>query len=124
MDFWDIRERERAEEASLRKAIDILDATINFAKRAQAIRTAAGYNDFVASIRQLHVSAMSKLATDATLNNDALRELRGRVSALADLLSLVTSERATDLLEARKLQVQNDLDDALKRRPKPREVTT
>lgn len=118
--FWDVKERERQEEASLRKALEILEASILLSKRAVAIRTAPGFSALVDQLRKLHGAAMSKLATDMTLTNDAIREQRGRVGALADLISLLTNEQSTDLLEARMAQVQNDLDAALQRRPKPK----
>lgn len=116
--FWDVKERERQEEASLKKALEILEASILLSKRAVAIRNAPGFSAMVDQLRKLHSAAMSKLATDMTLTNDSIREQRGRVSALADLISLLTNEQSTDLLEARMAQVQNDLDDALRRRPK------
>jgi len=121
--FWDVREHEAAEERELEKQIDSLSAAIDLGRRALQIRNAPGFQGFLEAVTDLRDVAVRKLARDNKLTDAGMREQRGCVQALEDVLSLLTSEQMVDLLEAQRQSRQNTLEGALRRRPKPREDT-
>lgn len=123
--FWDVRSHEKEEEAAFARQIDDLSKAIDVGKKASQIRHAAGFTALVSAIEDLRNVAARKMVSDDSLTNDGLREMRARVKALEDVLTLMTKENITDHLEARRAQSQNDLTVALSRRPKKQnEVTT
>lgn len=118
-DIWDIRSREKAEEKQFTDKLRQYDEALEVIKRSSALRSAAGFTDFVKSIENLRDSAQRRLVSEDGYTDAGLREARGRVRALNDILSLLVGTNAGDLLAARRQALQNDFDDVLKRRPKP-----
>jgi hypothetical protein len=120
--LWDIRAQEKAHEEALRRQIDQLERAVALGKRALAIRNAPGYQDFVKAIHGIREGLVAQLAsTNAVMGDSELRELRGRCHALADVLAILgKSDMAVEELAARAAKKQNDLEMALKRRPKPK----
>lgn len=118
--LWDVRVREKEEEDTLRRQLAKIDSEIVTARKSSALRNSPGFADLVKSIETLRESSVNALIMDTTLTNDGLREQRGIARALSRVLALMLSDKAADRLEANKQIVQNMLDEALKRRPKPK----
>lgn len=119
--FWDVRSKEAEEERRLREGIKSLELSLGVIKRAQSMRTASGYREFVESVASLRDNSQRNLVADDRLTDAGMREARGRVRALNDILGLLESEQASQQLEEKLAAMQNELDAAMKRRPKPRE---
>lgn len=123
--FWDIREQEREQENSLRRSIASIDAELDVVRRAASMRQSAGFSDFLKSVERLRDVATNRLISDLKLTDAGLREARSRVRSLNDVIQIVTGNGVTELLEARRAEVQNALETTINRRPKPKqEVTT
>lgn len=121
-EFWDIHRHEAEEERGLRQEIDSRTAAIDMARRTGQIRNAPGFQDFLKAVQGLRDQAVKNLATDSRLTDVGLREQRGRVQALDDVLKLLTRDGILEHLELQKQHYENALAEALRRRPKPREV--
>jgi hypothetical protein len=117
--FWNVRDREEAEERTLRTEIASITQQLEVARRCEALKHAPGYADFLKSLQGLHAGAREQLVGNERLTNDGLREMRGRVKGLESVLALLTSTTETSTLAARLTERQNQLTEALKRRPKP-----
>lgn len=118
--FWDVRAREEQEELALSKAVAGYDAELDLMKKAEAMRLSSGYADFVKAIERLRDLTTKRLVGDDRTTNDGLRELRGEAKALGRVLELLSTGKAAELLEARRAQMQNALDEAKRRRPQPK----
>lgn len=123
-DFWDVKERERREEQQFTDKLRQYDDALLVIEKTTALRTSSGYTDFVKAIENLRDGAQKRLVSDDSYTDAGLRESRGRVRALNDILSLLVGTNAGDLLAERRASLQNELDDVLKRRPKPREESS
>jgi hypothetical protein len=118
--FWDVREQEAVEERVLRDKIDTVQRRIGLCRRARALQGAAGFAELLEATRGLYEKALNKLAT-AVLDDGALREQRGRVMALRDVLAgMEKSDDAVQHLAAQEVELQNQLKAVLHARPKPR----
>lgn len=124
--FWDVKGRERDEEVSLRRQIAAIDAELEVTRRTEAVRHAAGFSDFLKSLETMHRVARERLVGDERLTNEGLREQRGRVRGLESVLALLTNSKEPKQLAERRAALQNVLDEAMRRRPKPKptEVTS
>ena len=122
--FWSVVERERAEETNLRREIAATEAQLDVIRRVDALKHAAGFSDFLKSLERMHKTAREKLVGDERLTDQGLREQRGRVKGLESVLTLLTSSGEQKLLAERRESLQNALDEALKRRPKPKREET
>jgi hypothetical protein len=122
--FWNVRARELDEERRLQADIDSVEASIVLAKKSVAIRNAPGFEDFLKAIKGLHSSSLVDLVTDAKLTDQGLREQRGRVRALEDVISLLTKSSMLEMLETHLAARKSLLEDVLKRRPKPKQEAT
>lgn len=123
--FWDVREREQAEEQALSSQIDSLERAVNVIHRTQALRHATGFADLVQALKGLLGSASQKLENDTRLTDPVLREQRGYVRALNDVIALLTREGQAEHLASQIEQRKNALAAARCRRPQSsREVTT
>lgn len=119
-DFWNIRAHEAEEERKFRAAIKDCDEKIALLRRAEALRSATGFGDFLNSVEAMHRSARHSLETDPKLTDAGMREERGRARAFAEILSVLRSSDAAEHLAAQRQELQNRLDEALERRPIPR----
>lgn len=99
--------------------ISSIEAAITLQKRAMAMRTSPGYNDFLEAIRGVTEAAMRTLVAE-DMTDAHMREQRGRVRAFQDVTKLLTNDRAIETLEGRLQELQNAAQEALRRRPKPR----
>jgi len=118
--FWDIREQEALQERILRDKIDTVQRKLNLCRRSLALRGAAGFKDYLEATRELHQKALAKLV-GGHLDDGALREQRGRVMALRDVLvGLEKSDVAAQQLAEEESKLQNQLKAVLHARPKPR----
>lgn len=118
--FWDIRSREAAEERELKQQLEGIQRALQLGNRARALRGGEGFKEFVRAVEDLHDHALRRLAR-AELGNDALREVRGKVEALRDVLALLQdTDRSLEILAAREQGLQNQLSAVLRARPKPR----
>lgn len=122
--FWDVREHEAAEERELEKQIDSLSSAIELGRRAMQIRNAPGFQDFLKAVHDLRDVAIRKLARDGKLTDIGMREQRGRVQAIEDVISLLKSDHMLEQLEVQRVARKNTLTGARQRRPKPREDQT
>lgn len=116
-DLWNVKAREEAEEAHLRSVITGLKGGIELVKASIAMRTSSGYADFLKACTSLRDISRSTLVHDNALTDAGLRESRGRVRALNEVLGLLSSDTAAAELEGRLEVAQNELDAALQRRP-------
>lgn len=121
--FWSISERERVEEVNLRREIATVDAQLDVIRRRELVQHAPGFTDFLKSLQALHVVTREKLVGDGKLTDQGLREVRGSVKGIESVLALLTSSTEGKQLAERRAELQNALQEALKRRPKPKEVT-
>ena len=118
--LWDIRAQERAEEEHLLAQIDSVQRAINLGRRAASMRNASGFQDFIQAVTDLHSHALKRLAV-GTFDDMGLREQRGRVQALRDVLGILErSDVAVEQLVAREEDLQNQLRAVRHARPKPR----
>lgn len=122
-EFWNVAAREAAEERKLREEIANLNAQLEVSRRSEGLKHAPGYADFLKSLQSLHSSYRVALVADDRLTNDGLREMRGKVKGVESVLALLTSTTETTALAKRLQDCQNQLNETLKRRPQPKEVT-
>lgn len=122
-DFWNVAARESVEDRKLREEIATLNAQLDVARRCEALKHAPGYQDFLKSLQSLHSAYRAALIGDDRLTNDGLREMRGKVKGVESVLALLTSTTETSALAKRLQDCQNQLNETLKRRPQPKEVT-
>lgn len=118
--FWDVRRREQDEIDALQRDVLACTLQIDLLKKAEAIRHAPGFHDFLTALKGMHSLERDKLVGDNRFTNDGLRELRGRVKALESVLSLLTKPQTTGVLAERLEASKNALAEALKRRPRPK----
>jgi hypothetical protein len=118
--FWNVKAREQAEEDKLRRDILEISVQIDTARRVEALRGAAGFQEFVKSVQASHALAREKLIGDEKLTDQGLREQRGRVKGLESVLALLTKPQITSTLAEQLAERQNVLADMLRRRPKPK----
>lgn len=123
-DFWSVHRREEAELEGIRSEIRKLEAELQVAQRAEALKHAPGYQDFFKALQQLHASARDQLVGDNRLTDAGLREMRGRVKGVESVLALLTSTTEADVLAKRIEDCKNLLVQAQSRRPKPQGATT
>lgn len=116
--FWDVKAREAAEVDALNRDIINIQQQIEVAKRVEAVRHAPGFQDLLVAMKGLHAIAREKLVGDGTLNNDGLREQRGRVRGIESVLALFTSAVANTALASQLAERKNQLVEVLRRRPK------
>lgn len=115
--FWDIRAHDREEEAGLRSQIQRIDQQLDLKRRASALRSATGFEEFLGSIKTLAAGVERDLVT--TVSADSyMRVLQGKAQALRDIQTLLASPEAiTTQLAEERAALQNQLDLTLKRRP-------
>lgn len=123
-DIWNVKAREKEEEDRLLTEIKGIEGGLALIKASVAMRTATGYRDFVSAITSMRDIARSLLVSSDRLTDAGLRESRGRVRALNEVLGLLESDRASQVLEDRLKAVQNELEAAMVRRPIKREEST
>lgn len=128
-DFWNVAERERKETEKLERDCMRLQAEIDVNRRVEALRHAAGFEDFLKSLKSLHALAREALVGDDRLTNEGLREQRGRVRGLESVLALLVSPNGHETLAKQLAERKTLLAEALRRRPKqknedPPKVTT
>jgi len=116
-ELWNVKAREQAEEARIRAVIKGLEGGIAVVKASVAMRTSSGYKAFLDAVTSLRDISRSALVQDNALTDAGLRESRGRVRALNEVLGLLESDRAASELEGRLEVAQNELAELLKRRP-------
>ncbi len=119
--LWDVRSREQAEDHQYREKIRQYDEALDVIRKATALRTSPGYDDFVKAVENLRDGAQRRHFADDSYTDPGLRESRGRVRAISDVLGLLLGTNAAELLAERRKALQNEFDDVQKRRPKPRE---
>jgi len=118
--FWDVRAQEAQEERSILDQIDSIQRAINLGRRSQALKNAAGFQDFLKAVTDLHTHALKRLAV-SPFDDAALREQRGRVQALRDVLAVLErADTAVTQLAAQEQELQNQLKAVRHARPKPR----
>tara|TARA_R110000803_G_scaffold48198_9_gene100101 strand:- start:1461 stop:1853 length:393 start_codon:yes stop_codon:yes gene_type:complete len=115
--IWDVKAREKVEEDRIRATIKGLEGGIAVVKASVAMRTSSGYAAFVGAVTSLRDISRSSLVADNTLTDAGLRESRGRVRALNEVLGLLESDKASAELEGRLQVAQNELDAVLHQRP-------
>ena len=115
--IWNVKAREQAEEARIRAVIKGLEGGIAVVKASVAMRTSSGYKAFLEAVTSLRDISRSSLVSDNGLTDAGLRESRGRVRALNEVLGLLESDRAAVELEGRLKVAQNELEAVLKQRP-------
>lgn len=118
--FWNVAERERREIEKIQRDCVELQAQIDLNTRVEALRHAAGFEDFLKGLKALHALARERLVGDEKLTNEGLREQRGRVRGLESVLALLTSTRANETLAQQLAERKNLMAEALRRRPKPK----
>lgn len=121
--FWSVADREQHEEQKLLQQIDQLQRAINLRNRAQAIRSATGFQEVVTSLEAIISKAVHNLESDRNLTNEGLREMRGYVRGLKDVLALLTRSDPSDHLDRQLAQCNDLLNETRKRRPKRTEVS-
>lgn len=121
-DFWDVRSAEDAQIRQLQAEVESLTKAVNLAKANDKIRNSLGYSELLTSMQALLDANKEKLAKSAYESNDLLREQRGKVQALSDIIDLMTKKQPIQHLEDRLASRQNALEAARTRRPQPREV--
>lgn len=121
--FWSVTEREAAEEQRLRRQCMEIQSQIDVVQRAEAIRHAPGFNDFLNAVKGMHALSRDKLVGDGNLTNEGLREVRGRVRGLESVLALLTKPQVTEALASQLVECKTLLAEALRRRPKQPEQT-
>lgn len=119
-EFWNVKAREEEEENHLRRKILELKVQRDLVAKADQIRNAPGFQDFLKTIQGLHVLAREALIGDPKLTNDGLREQRGKVKGLESVLALLTKPQIAGTLEAQLAELTQLLAEAMKRRPKPK----
>lgn len=120
-DFWDVREAEREEERQVRYRLDAITHELALAKRVLALRANEGFADFEKRIAALRAGVTRSMIAHQGSDSD-LRVLQGKAQALSDIMTLMgQSEEAVERLAAQQKQVQNHLDQVLRRRPISRE---
>lgn len=119
--FWNVKAQEAQQEEALRLKIEELRRATELGHRAGLIRTSPGYPAFLQAVQSLRDIAVRKLVTETKFTNDGMREQRGRVLALEDVLILLTREHVVDQLEAKRQTLEQELAQALERRPTKRE---
>jgi hypothetical protein len=122
--FWSVKEREKEEELRLQAEIDGLKARIDMARRVASLQQATGFSDFVKAVRSLRDQELAGLVNDKALTDAGMREQRGRVKALDQVLSILTRDAVNVTLAEQLVERQNLMDEALKRRPIPRPEAT
>ncbi len=114
--FWNVKEREAAEEQQLRDRLDAAQRAIALGKRALALKSAAGYQDFFKAIEDMRSHSMRMMVHEPS--DTELRRLQGRVQAFTDILGVLDrSENAVEQLAAQVESIQTELAAARKRRP-------
>jgi hypothetical protein len=116
--LWDVAARERESEQRLVARLKFVDAGIDTARRSEAIRNSIGYADLVKSIEALRDLEVRSLIADDRHTNEGLREHRGRVRGIEDVLRILTKESPVQMLEAEKAQLEAALVEERRRRPK------
>lgn len=118
--LWDVKQAERQETDFLRRSIDTLDRAIGLATKAQALEHAPGYAEFVKAVEGVRDHAFRELL-GTEKGSDYMHRVQGRCQAFDNVLTLLQrSRKNTELLVARRGELQNQLDEAMRRRPKPR----
>lgn len=118
--LWNVKAQEEAEERQLTDQIDSIQRAINLGRRSSALKNAAGFQDFVKAVTDLHTHAVRKLVV-SSFDDSALREQRGKVQALRDVLAVLErADAAVEQLAAQEAELQNQLKAVRHARPKPR----
>jgi hypothetical protein len=115
--FWDIRAHEQAEEDSISRQITSLQKAIEMGRRVAQIRHAPGFKEFLDATKDLRDAAVRKLVTDGTFTNEGLREQRGRVNGLDDVIALMTRPQLVEALAEKLAQCETALQQVRSRRP-------
>lgn len=121
-EFWDVRSQENAHIRQLEAEVETLTRAIQLAKANDKIRNSLGYNELLTNVQSLLDLNKERLVKSAYDSNDSLREQRGKVQALTDIVDLMTRKQSIQHLEDRLSVRQNALETARTRRPQPREV--
>ena len=122
--FWDVKARENLEEESYRRAIAELHAQLDLARRVESLRHQAGFKEFLESVTTIHKVARERLVGDDQLTDAGLREQRGKVRGLESVLALLTKPTIAETLAFRIQSLQNQMNEAIKRRPQPKTEVT
>lgn len=121
-EFWDVRSQENAHIRQLEAEVETLTRAIQLAKANDKIRNSLGYNELLTNVQSLLDLNKERLVKSVYDSNDSLREQRGKVQALTDIVDLMTRKQSIQHLEDRLSVRQNALEAARTRRPQPREV--
>lgn len=119
--FWDVRAREHEEERRLRQDIATIRSQMEVQSRVMALRQAAGFTDFLKSVTALRDASLSKLVNDDRYTDQGIREQRGRVRSLNDMLTLLTVDPVAQTLASQLKEREDLLAEALRRRPQPQQ---
>jgi hypothetical protein len=119
-DFWSVQRREEEELRDLSHKLEGTERALNLAKRILAIRNAPGFQDFVDAVNDLQQHADRQLV-GCLASDSYMRHLQGKAQALRDVMALLSrTENTATLLARQQKDLQNALDAARERRPKPR----
>lgn len=121
-EFWDVRSQENAHIRQLEADVEMLTRAIQLAKANDKIRNSLGYNELLTNVQSLLDLNKERLVKSVYDSNESLREQRGKVQALTDIVDLMTRKQSIQHLEDRLSVRQNALETARTRRPQPREV--
>jgi two-component sensor histidine kinase len=121
-EFWDVRSQENAHIRQLEAEVETLTRAIQLAKANDKIRNSLGYNELLTNVQSLLDLNKERLVKSVYDSNESLREQRGKVQALTDIVDLMTRKQSIQHLEDRLSVRQNALEAARTRRPQPREV--
>jgi len=115
--FWDVKAQEREEERAIAAEIDGLQRVIALGRRTAALKQSVGFQDFQKAINDLLDYSTKKLIRN-TMSNEEMREQRGKVEALQDILAILDrADETVGLLAAREAELQNQLAAVRKARP-------
>lgn len=118
--LYDVKAQERAEDETLKQRRDQIERSMAVSRRALALRSAPGYEDFVKEVENCHRAVARDLLV-AKIDNNDLRETRGRARGLQDILTLLTkADLSMTALEQQLKDLQDEEQAMMRRRPKAR----
>lgn len=113
----DIREQEQEALRALENRKALIAQQLDMGRRANALRMASGYTEFVKNVQDALSTTLSRMMTYQG-DPHGLWELKGRAQAMNNVLALLTQTSSmTEALEKELQQVENDLAELRKRIP-------
>lgn len=123
--FWNVKAREEQQLKALRARLDQIERTVEMGRKAKALETSMGYQDFVKATESLKDGVVNQILgvnPSDPGSGHLLWQMKGKAQALNDVMALLTNATARiPALEAEGERIQNEIAEVTKRIPQPKE---